>query len=61
MCNKITFQSKQDANEYIWHIRNNKARKKPRKKMYAYNCSCCGDWHLTSQSKAKSRRNKRKL
>lgn len=61
MCNKITFNSKKDANEYIWQsIINNKSRRKPVKKIRAYKCLCCGDWHLTSQSKAQSRRNKRK-
>lgn len=55
----MTFYSKGEAKKYLSHINNNKTRKKPVKGMYPYYCNDCSKWHLTSQSKARTRRSKR--
>lgn len=55
-CSKIAFHSKSEANKYLSHIN---ARKKSVKRMTSYQCMSCHLWHLTSQSKAQTRRRKR--
>ena len=57
MCNKISYQTKQQAiterNFFSRDGRNNLCRMTP------YLCDDCGEWHLTSESKQVSRRFKR--
>ena len=60
-CNKIPFDSKADAMEYVRIVKSSyKNRKQPVKKLRAYECPYCGQYHLTSCSPNKNRIYRRK-
>ena len=58
MCNKISFNSKIEANKYI-KISKQKKKGRPFKSAIAYYCESCDNWHLTSQTKSEQRRAKK--
>lgn len=54
MCNKIPYNTKQEAVNHYEFLRKN-PRTTIDKKMRAYPCKDCGNWHLTSVSSNKTR------
>ena len=45
-CNKKIYDSREEAEEMIRHIQENRIVKA----LHAYQCTTCGLWHLTSKS-----------
>lgn len=58
-CNKISYESKQEARKDLKVLLagNNRA-KNISGRMFVYECPMCGDFHLTSQSQAKNKKRK---
>ncbi len=62
-CQKITYETKVDANTDILRIKSNRQRFSKRcskmdncRKLTPYKCPCCGLWHTTSLAKTVSKR-----
>jgi len=58
MCNKMAFESKAHAKEYLREAsqqgRGRGGSSKDIRKLKPYNCRFCDSWHLTSQRKLKN-------
>ena len=52
MCEKIEFETRVDAKNYIKEVSKGRVKNKPNK-MKAYDCADCGKWHITQQKKLK--------
>lgn len=53
--NKMQFPTAEDAREYM-RVTSCRVKKGDRIRMNVYECFACGQFHLTSQQKKKSRR-----
>ena len=52
MCEKIEFETRVDAKNYIKEVSTGRLNRKPNK-MKAYDCEQCDFWHITQQKKLK--------
>jgi len=46
-CNKTMYNSPEEAQDMIQYVKQNRRVRD----LYAYKCTICGFWHLTSKSK----------
>jgi len=55
-CQKINFYSKEEALDYLNYLKKQPSTRRSFKSCNVYECSICGEWHLTSQKSQKKRR-----